>query len=182
VTPQAKALLAQPLTAVSELQANELPSGPGVYAWYRRVRLFYVGETHRGLRSRIWGNHLRGNARGSTLRNKTAKAFGFEPIGFRKYGEAAERKVTAKLAECHIRVLALPDEIVSPIQAELISSLDPAMNDHPGESPRWRIDDVREILEIDAHAPRRRVRAARIGFNRIHPRPRCRSPSSGRSG
>jgi hypothetical protein len=24
------------------------------------------------------------------------------------------------------------------------------MNDHPGERPRWRIDEVREILEIDA--------------------------------
>jgi hypothetical protein len=93
---------------------------------------------------------LRGNARGSTLRNKTAKAFGFEPIAFRKYGHAAEREITAKLAECHVRVLALPDELVSPAQAELISSLDPPMNDHPGHSPRWRIDEVREILGIDA--------------------------------
>ena len=51
----AEALLRQPLCKVAELTSADIPVEPGVYAWYRSGRLFYVGESHRGLRSRLWG-------------------------------------------------------------------------------------------------------------------------------
>ena len=139
---------AEPLRPTADLSSTDIPPGPGVYGWYRHDELFYVGETHRGLRSRLWGNHVRGNARGSTLRNKVAKSFGFPPIGFRAYGPGAEAAITAKLLECAIKVMTLGLDEVSAAQAELISAFDPPMNDHPGERPRWRVDEVRRILDI----------------------------------
>jgi hypothetical protein len=144
----------QPFYAVSRLHPADIPTEPGVYAWYRRGRLFYIGETHRGLRSRLWGNHIRGNTRGSTLRNKVAKAFGFEPSDRREYGAAAESQISAKLQECEVRLLALRPDQVSDAQQKLIDRFDPPMNDHPGEQPRWRLDLVRAILEINAATER----------------------------
>jgi hypothetical protein len=147
----AEALLRQPLRGVVNLRAADIPSEPGIYAWYCARRLFYVGESRRGLRSRLWGNHLRGNARGSTLRNKVAKSFGFPAIGPRAYGPEAEQAINSKLRECELRFLAVPVEAIAEAQSGLISKLDPPMNDHPGQVPRWRIDEVRQILAI--HSP-----------------------------
>ncbi len=146
-------LLQQPLHSVAELSAADIPVEPGVYAWYRRGRLFYVGESHRGLRSRLWGNHLRGNARGSTLRNKVAKTFDFPPTGFRAYGKDAEETISGKLLECEVRFLPVALELIDQVQADLIRELDPPMNDHPSQVPRWRADDVREILAVTAQRP-----------------------------
>jgi hypothetical protein len=149
----AKDLLRQPLHSVAELSAADIPAESGVYAWYRRGQLFYVGESHRGLRSRRWGNHLRGNARGSTLRNKVAKAFEFLPTGFRAYGKEAEETISQKLLECEVRFLPVLPELIDQVQADLIRELDPPMNDHPGQVPRWRAAEVREILVITGHRP-----------------------------
>ena len=149
----AEALLRQPLCKVAELTSADIPVEPGVYAWYRSGRLFYVGESHRGLRSRLWGNHLRGNTRGSTLRNKVAKAFGFPPTGERAYGRDAEQAISLKLLECELRFHPVLPTLIDETQAQLISELDPPMNDHPGEVPRWRIDDLREILAITTRRP-----------------------------
>jgi hypothetical protein len=140
--------LAQPARPVAGCGATDFPVDPGVYAWYRSGRLFYVGETHRGLRSRVWGNHLNGNARGSTLRNKVAKSLGFDPTGLRTYGAVAEEAISAKLRECEVRLLALERNEVSRAQADLIAHFNPPMNDHPGERPRWNIDEVRRILGV----------------------------------
>jgi hypothetical protein len=148
VTQTLITFLEQPLHRTTDLTSSDIPLAPGVYAWYRRGALFYVGETRRGLRSRLWSNHLRGNARGSTLRNKVAKAFAFEPVGFRKYGPEAETAVAKKLLECEIRFLVLPSELIGVAQSDLIRELDPPMNDHPGQVPRWRSDEVRAILGI----------------------------------
>ena len=133
-----------------DLTAAEIPSEPGIYAWYRKGRLLYVGESRRGLRSRLWGNHVRGNARGSTLRNKVAKSFGFPAIGNRAYGYPAEETISSKLRECELRFLPVPVETIADAQSDAISELDPPMNDHPGQVPRWRMDEVREILEVDS--------------------------------
>ena len=149
----AEALLRQPLCKVAELTSADIPVEPGIYAWYRSGRLFYIGESHRGLRSRLWGNHLRGNARGSTLRNKVAKAFGFPPTGERAYGRDAEQAISMKLLECELRFHPVVPTLIDETQAQLIRELDPPMNDHPGEVPRWRIDDVREILAITTRQP-----------------------------
>jgi GIY-YIG catalytic domain len=145
-----EAFVRQPLRGVAELIAVDIPSEPGIYAWYRDGTLFYVGESRRGLRSRLWGNHLGGNARSSTLRNKVAKSFGFPAIGPRKYGPEAEQAISSKLRECGLRFLAVPIEAIAEAQSDLISKLDPPMNDHPGEVPRWRMVEVREILEVES--------------------------------
>ena len=110
----------------------------------------YVGESRRGLRSRLWGSHTRGRNRGSTLRNKVAKSFGFPAIGKRAYGYSAEETISSKLRECELRFLSVPVEAIADAQSDLISKLDPPMNDHPGQVPRWRRNEVREILEVDS--------------------------------
>jgi hypothetical protein len=148
VSKETDVLLRQPLHRVADLTSVDVPIKPGVYAWYRAGRLFYVGESRRGLRSRLWGNHLRGNVRGSTLRNKLAKAFDFPPTGHRKYEPHAEQSISSKLRECDVRFLVLLPSLIAQAQAELIHKLDPPMNDHPGQVPRWRIAEVREILAI----------------------------------
>ncbi|MDQ2983477.1 MAG: hypothetical protein M3R70_06075 [Actinomycetota bacterium] len=148
----AEQLLSQPLRSVAELSAADIPVEPGVYAWYQSGRLFYVGESHRGLRSRVWGNHLRGNSRSSTLRNKLAKALDFRATAFRAYGRDAEKVISAKLLDCEIRFLPLPAALIDQVQAELIREHDPPMNDHPGRVPRWKMDETREILNIASGA------------------------------
>jgi hypothetical protein len=153
VIETAEALLRQPICKVAGLTSTDIPLEPGVYAWYRSGRLFYVGESHRGLRSRLWGNHLRGNARGSTLRNKVAQASGFPPTGKRAYGRDAEQAISMKLLECELRFHPVVPALIDETQAQLIRELDPPMNDHPGEMPRWRIADVREILAITTRQP-----------------------------
>jgi hypothetical protein len=145
----AEALLRQPSLRVADLSGTDIPLEPGIYAWYRHGRLLYVGESRRGLRSRLWGNHIRGNARGSTLRNKLAKSFSFPAIRARTYGPHAEQAISSKLRECQVRFLAVPPEAIADAQSHLIAELDPPLNDHPGHVPRWRIEEVREILAID---------------------------------
>jgi GIY-YIG catalytic domain len=147
---EARTLLRQSPRRVADLTAADFPDEPGIYAWSRSGKLFYVGESRRGLRSRLWGNHIRGNARGSTLRNKVAKCFGFPPIGVRAYGSQAEQEISSKLRECDLSFLVVPIEVLAEAQGDLISTLDPPMNDHPGHVPRWRIDDVRDILAIES--------------------------------
>jgi hypothetical protein len=94
-----------------------------------------------------------------------AKALSFASIGNRKYGEQAEKEITRKLEECEIRYLAIQENEIDSAQRDLIVVLDPPMNDHPGDVPRWRIDDVREILAVTpqptrARAPVQREEAA----------------------
>lgn len=42
------------------ITAHTVPISPGVYAWYRDGRAVYVGRAtgSRGLRGRVWSNHL----------------------------------------------------------------------------------------------------------------------------
>lgn len=148
VSKETDDLLRQPLDRVADLTSADVPIEPGVYAWYRAGHLFYVGESRRGLRSRLWGNHIRGNARASILRNKVAKAFDFAPVGYRKYEPHAEQSISSKLRECDVRFLILSPSLIAQAQADLIRELDPPMNDHPAQVPRWRIAEVREILAI----------------------------------
>ena len=82
-----------------------------------------------------------------------AKAFEFLPTGFRAYGKEAEETISQKLLECEVRFLPVLPELIDQVQADLIRELDPPMNDHPGQVPRWRADEVREILAITAHRP-----------------------------
>ena len=75
---------------------------------------------------------------------------GFPAVGTRKYGHAAEEAISSKLRECELRFLSVQVEGIAEAQSDLIRKLDPPMNDHPGQIPRWRIDEVRKILEVDS--------------------------------
>ena len=51
----------QPRRAADELSSRDIPTTPGVYAWYRDGEPVYsgraVGKT--GLHERVWRNHLK---------------------------------------------------------------------------------------------------------------------------
>ena len=52
---------------VANLRRRDIPEEQGIYAIYSpEDKLVYVGSTN-NLRSRIYTNHLKGNARSSTL-------------------------------------------------------------------------------------------------------------------
>lgn len=65
-----------------DLRREDVPVGPGVYAWYRNVQPVYVGKATggEGLRQRAWGNHMgtgRGGMSGSAFRRNVAEHLGF---------------------------------------------------------------------------------------------------------
>jgi len=67
----------QPRSAADQLARADLPTSPGVYAWYREGKPVYSGRAigAGGLRDRVWTNHLRtGNdlSRSSFRRNVCA--------------------------------------------------------------------------------------------------------------
>lgn len=136
----------QPILAVSDLTPDDLPTEHGVYGWYCGGELFYVGEApKRTLRQRIL-QHLRKTARQSTLRNKVAKTIGCEPAGDRRYSEACERRIREILEKCDLRVLQTLQGDTAQAQLALIEQLDPPMNDHAGQNPRWDIVVVQRVL------------------------------------
>lgn len=47
----------QPRLSAQGLRDIDVPTDPGVYAWYRRGRAVYVGKAD-DLRARVWRNHL----------------------------------------------------------------------------------------------------------------------------
>ena len=142
-------LLEQPLNPVQALSSKDLPDEHGIYAWFLRDELLYVGEAPtRTLRERIWKNHLRGNAYGSTLRNKVAQALDCVPVTMRRFKPGCEKDISDTLARCQLRVLATRQDETAEAQAAVIRDLDPPMNDHPGERPRWRVIRVRSILGL----------------------------------
>lgn len=51
----------QPRHAAGQLSRRDVPTAPGVYAWYRDGKPIYSGRAigKRGLQERIWGNHLK---------------------------------------------------------------------------------------------------------------------------
>jgi hypothetical protein len=50
----------QPRRAAEQLSGREIPTTPGIYAWYREGDPVYSGRAvgKSGLRGRIWRNHL----------------------------------------------------------------------------------------------------------------------------
>lgn len=68
----------QPRLAARDLRSADVPTDPGVYAWYRRGRAVYVGKAD-DLRARVWRNHL-GQGRSvrvSAFRRNVAEYLGF---------------------------------------------------------------------------------------------------------
>ena len=54
-------LNSQPRRAAASITRNDVPTQPGVYAWYCEGEAVYSGRAlgAGGLRGRIWGNHLK---------------------------------------------------------------------------------------------------------------------------
>lgn len=52
---------AQPRRLAAQLSGRDVPSAPGVYAWYRDGEPVYSGRTlgKTGLRGRVWDTHLK---------------------------------------------------------------------------------------------------------------------------
>lgn len=60
MTPCWERMNAEPRHAVAEVDEADIPTEPGVYAFYRDGQPVYVGRaiSRRGLRTRLWRNHL----------------------------------------------------------------------------------------------------------------------------
>jgi len=67
----------QPRHMAGELVRADIPTEPGVYAWYRQDVAIYVGKADR-LQDRLWKNHLgRGRVMtGSAFRRNVAEHLG----------------------------------------------------------------------------------------------------------
>lgn len=65
---------AQPRHSPRTLRSADIPTDPGVYAWYRDGQAIYVGKAN-SLRNRLWKNHLgRGRVMtGSAFRRNVAQ-------------------------------------------------------------------------------------------------------------
>lgn len=68
----------QPRLSARDLRAIDLPTDPGVYAWYRHGRAVYMGKAD-DLHARVWRNHLgQGHSVGtSAFRRNVAEHLGF---------------------------------------------------------------------------------------------------------
>jgi len=81
---------------MARLNRKDIPDDPGVYAIYKpnNERPLYIGRTN-NLKRRIYGNHLKGNRKVSTLRRKLFKEL------------KDEKRVTEFLETCSIRYIPL---------------------------------------------------------------------------
>jgi len=72
----------QPRREVGRLKSADIPSGPGVYAWYEDGEPIYVGKGE-DLQDRIWRRHLRKgrSLKSSALRRNVAEDLGIGSAG-----------------------------------------------------------------------------------------------------
>ena len=88
----------QPRFRAADLTRADVPTDPGVYAWYRRGRAVYVGKAD-SLRDRAWKNHMGQSATMGTsaFRRNVAESLG--------HGSSADIKEQ--------RVILTPDELAA---------------------------------------------------------------------
>lgn len=105
---------------LADIRRKEIPEKPGIYAIYspKSQKLIYV-ESTRNLRNRIYTNHLKGNARTSTLRRKLIMRL------------KSEENVSRFLESCSLRFLPLEinEKELKSIEHFLIAILKPMLND-----------------------------------------------------
>ena len=74
---------AQPRHAATSLKGKDVPTRPGVYAWYRDGEPIYSGRAlgTEGLHGRVWKNHLKTNAdlSRSSFRRNVCEDLGIAP-------------------------------------------------------------------------------------------------------
>jgi len=98
----------QPRREAGRLQCEDIPCGPGVYAWYGDGEPIYVGKSV-DLQDRIWRRHLRKSRslKTSALRRNVAEDLGIGSAGDIKAGRchpSAEQvyQVNARIRACTI--------------------------------------------------------------------------------
>ena len=109
---------AAPRHAASGLRSADLPTGPGVYAWYRDGEAVYVGKAtgREGIRQRAWKNHMakgRGAMSGSAFRRNVAEHLGFSTAGAIKANTAVltpqqVERVNDWIRECDVAWVETP--------------------------------------------------------------------------
>ena len=148
-TDWTRRLLQQLLIPIQGLIDDDLPDVHGIYAWFKGGIVLYVGKASRWtLQDRICKNHLQGITYFSVIRNKIAQALCCSPIGKRRYEPPCEEEISRVLQLCELRTLETSQGQTAEAEVQVIRELDPPMNDHPGQRPRWRIDEVRHILGL----------------------------------
>lgn len=116
-------LVATPMRFGTDLR-GALPQDPGVY----RVALtginvsgsLYVGQS-KHLRNRVWGDHVKGDRRGSTVLRKLISS-----------GRATEERsaVAFLFASCHVQFITVQGERMRRrLEHYAIALLDPELND-----------------------------------------------------
>jgi hypothetical protein len=102
-----------------ELLKADIPTNPGVYAWYRKGAAIYVGKADR-LQDRLWKNHLgRGRVMtGSAFRRNVAEHLGISTsagIKARAYQPDADELVRVRrfIEGCHVAWLVCESKPVA---------------------------------------------------------------------
>jgi Holliday junction resolvase RusA-like endonuclease len=93
--PLWKAMNARPRLNPAELKESEIPSGPGVYSWYRNSTPVYVGKAG-SLSGRLWGNHLR---RGKSMSNSAFRRNVAEELGIAAANAIKEREYVPSMED-----------------------------------------------------------------------------------
>lgn len=119
--PEWSVMDARPRLAGAELGAAQIPTGPGVYAWYREGEPVYVGKATgaEGLRQRLWKNHMargRGAISGSAFRRNVAAHLGFgSPAAIKAdpalLTEEQVAAVNAWIRTCHVAWIETADDV-----------------------------------------------------------------------
>lgn len=101
----------QPRLCVKDISKRDVPTLPGVYAWYRGGQPVYAGRAAgvAGLRARIWANHLRtGNDLSrSSFRRNVCEYLGIAPTSTTTIrptvmGVVEVDRINRWVRDCHI--------------------------------------------------------------------------------
>lgn len=102
---------AQPRRVAADLAKDEVPTSPGVYAWYHTAEPVYSGRAigKDGLQGRIWANHLKtGNDLSrSSFRRNVCEYLGIAPTSTTRLRPTVMTpedvaRVNAWIRECHV--------------------------------------------------------------------------------
>ena len=127
------ALVSAPRHGVSGLVKDDVPTSPGLYAWWPRDgpdRPVYVGRAlgAKGLRGRIWSQHLRPAAKESAFRKGVTRAHVLAP-GAPTVAWITERYVVSWVT---LEQLGIDADRAKRLEATLITVWRPRYNQHVG--------------------------------------------------
>lgn len=107
----------RPRRLAAELTGADLPTSPGVYAWYRDGEPVYSGRAigRDGLKGRVWGNHLKTghDLSRSSFRRNVCEHLGIAPVATTKIRPTAMTPdnvvpVNTWIRECEVAWIEFP--------------------------------------------------------------------------